>query len=283
MKHYIKKYQDPSDSLNKTFKTKEELDEEFFKSKPLSMDEIRTKINSMVSNISYDEDPIKYMDNLDNAAETGKIEEQKSWLHNWYQKRLPVINKQHLGSYVLSGLQTLYNTPTYLQKQGIKPSNSYILGTYFSNINKWLAPEYLLQNKNARDSHINIYNLKLRESTPIHEFTHATQYGGSSKINPDFYNNYKSNSGEDYFNEPYEQHSKIMELRYLNNLDPTKTNYTIKDLEQIDREGILQELRKGGMSDEDIVNALNTWAYNHTKNNVKYVKQGSKLNYSNLF
>ena len=54
-----------------------------------------------------------------------------------------------------------------------------------------------------------------------------------------------------------------MELRYENNLDPTKTNYTIEDIKAFkDQDNIMGELRRGGMTDEDIVNAFNTWAYN---------------------
>jgi hypothetical protein len=54
-----------------------------------------------------------------------------------------------------------------------------------------------------------------------------------------------------------------MEIRYLNNLDPTKTDYTIEDLHNLNKGRIkIDELKAGGMSEEDIINALNNWAFN---------------------
>ena len=57
-----------------------------------------------------------------------------------------------------------------------------------------------------------------------------------------------------------------MELRKLNNLDPKKTTYNKEDLLQIKKhdemsKDILNNLLQY-MSEDDVINALNTWAYN---------------------
>lgn len=83
-----------------------------------------------------------------------------------------------------------------------------------------------------------------------------------------------------------------MQWRYLNNVDPTKTDFTIEDIHTATGgKNILEQLRIGGMTDEDIQRALNTWASNSVKSNTPfkrndntyYARLGGHLNYLNYF
>ena len=195
------------------------------------------------------------IDNIDNdyfIAQTDYIENQKKWLNDWYDKRLKTIKKEHLKENVDKGLNTLY----YIRNTENKDKRSY----------------YKFNHENPNDSKIEFYNLyRDRIGAPLHEFTHATQYGGGNKYNKEFTNGKNVESNQSYYESPDEQHARIMELRFLNKLDPEKTNYTIDDLKQLKKgesEDLLNDLKHGGMNDEDIVNALNTFAFNNNVNNV---------------
>lgn len=83
-----------------------------------------------------------------------------------------------------------------------------------------------------------------------------------------------------------------MQWRYLNNVDPAKTDFTIEDIHTATGgKDILDQLRSGGMSDEDIRRALNTWASNSVKSSAPfqrsdgtyYASLGGTLNYLNFF
>lgn len=216
------------------------------------------------------------------TAEQQTIANQKQWLYDWYSKRLPALGKENLMHLVDNGLNTPHETVFrryFVEKPRTRPSGLF-LGRYYYD-------GYVELNDHTR----------VRSTTPVHEFNHAIQYNGG-----DDYNTHLLTGGEEvdenrmpYLKQPSEQHSRIMELRYLHKLDPTKTDYTIQDLERFKGNRQYYELRRGGMSDEDIVNALNTWASNkddafQVKEGVHYAKNGQKLNapthfinYLNLF
>ena len=198
------------------------------------------------------------------------IENQKQWLQNWYSKRLPVIGREDLQESVEAGLGVPYKTTVETARMYSTTPN--LLGEYTFENSDYRSPSVIKESGYDPYTIVNLYrylqkdwlgNEHYRPATPVHEFTHATQYGGSSRFNPAFTGGKAIGEFDDYLQRPDEQHSRIMELRYENNLDPTKTNYTIEDIKAFkDQDNIIGELRRGGMTDEDIVNAFNTWASN---------------------
>ena len=198
------------------------------------------------------------------------IENQKQWLQNWYSKRLPVIGREDLQESVEAGLGVPYKTTVETARMYSTTPN--LLGEYTVENSDYRSPSVIKESGYDPYTIVNLYrylqkdwlgNEHYRPATPVHEFTHATQYGGSSRFNPAFTGGKAIGEFDDYLQRPDEQHSRIMELRYENNLDPTKTNYTIEDIKAFkDQDNIIGELRRGGMTDEDIVNAFNTWASN---------------------
>lgn len=234
--------------------------------------------NNGITDLRYEPDKKQYgginkkrnggnIDNMDNyyfMGLTDYVENQKKWLNDWYDKRLKTIKKEHLKENVDKGLNTLY----YIRDTENRDKRSY----------------YKFNNENPNDSKIEFYNLhRDRNGAPLHEFTHATQYGGGNKYNKEFTNGKNVESNQSYYESPDEQHARIMELRFLNKLDPEKTNYTIDDLKQLKKgesEDLLNDLKRGGMNDEDIVNALNTWAFNNNVNNksTSKAKFGKQIN-----
>ena len=198
------------------------------------------------------------------------IENQKQWLQNWYSKRLPVIGREDLQESVEAGLGVPYKTTVETARMYSTPPN--LLGDYTFANSDYRSPSVIKESGYDPSTRVELYrylqkdwlgNEHYRPATPVHEFTHATQYGGSSRFNPAFTGGKPIGEFDDYLQRPDEQHSRIMELRYENNLDPTKTNYTIEDIKAFkDQDNILGELKRGGMTDEDIVNAFNTWASN---------------------
>ena len=196
------------------------------------------------------------------------IENQKQWLQNWYAKRLPAIGKEHLQEYVDAGLGVPYKT-TLESPTPLSPSVG--ANYHFSN-DDYRNPSTIKEKGYDTGTGIYFYTYRPigmlgfkqeKYSTPVHEFTHATQYGGSSIFNPEFTGGKNIGEFDDYLQRPDEQHARIMELRYENKLDPTKTDYTAEDIKNLkDPSGALQELRSGGMDDDAIINALNTWASN---------------------
>lgn len=234
--------------------------------------------NNGITDLRYEPDKKQYgginkkrnggnIDNIDNdyfIAQTDYIENQKKWLNDWYDKRLKTIKKEHLKENVDKGLNTLY----YIRDTENKDKRSY----------------YKFNHENPNDSKIEFYNLtRDRNGAPLHEFTHATQYGGDNKYNKEFTNGKNVESNQSYYESPDEQHARIMELRFLNKLNPEKTNYTIDDLKQLKKgesEDLLNDLKRGGMKDKNIVNALNTWAFNNNVNNnsTSKAKFGKQIN-----
>lgn len=196
------------------------------------------------------------------------IENQKQWLQNWYAKRLPAIGKEHLQEYVDAGLGVPYKT---ILESPTPPSPSIGANYHFYN-DDYRNPSTIKEKGYDTGTGIYFYTYRPigmlgfkqeKYSTPVHEFTHATQYGGSSIFNPEFTGGKIIGEFDDYLQRPDEQHARIMELRYENKLDPTKTDYTAEDIKNLkDPSGALQELRSGGMDDDAIINALNTWASN---------------------
>ena len=196
------------------------------------------------------------------------IENQKQWLQNWYAKRLPAIGKEHLQEYVDAGLGVPYKTTL----ESPTPSSPSVGANYHFSNNDYRNPSTIKEKGYDTGTGIYFYTYRPigmlgfkqeKYSTPVHEFTHATQYGGSSIFNPEFTGGKNIGEFDDYLQRPDEQHARIMELRYENKLDPTKTDYTAEDIKNLkDPSGALQELRSGGMDDDAIINALNTWASN---------------------
>lgn len=200
------------------------------------------------------------------AKEQEMIEGQKQWLRNWYAKRLPAIGKEHLQEYVDAGLGVPYKTTL----ESPTPSSPSMGANYHFSNDDYRNPSTIKEKGYDTGTGIYFYTYRPigmlgfkqeKYSTPVHEFTHATQYGGSSIFNPEFTGGKNIGEFDDYLQRPDEQHARIMELRYENKLDPTKTDYTAEDIKNLkDPSGALQELRSGGMDDDAIINALNTWA-----------------------
>lgn len=196
------------------------------------------------------------------------IENQKQWLQNWYAKRLPAIGKEHLQEYVDAGLGVPYKTTL----ESPTPSSPSMGANYHFSNDDYRNPSTIKEKGYDTGTGIYFYTYRPigmlgfkqeKYSIPVHEFTHATQYGGSSIFNPEFTGGKNIGEFDDYLQRPDEQHARIMELRYENKLDPTKTDYTAEDIKNLkDPSGALQELRSGGMDDDAIINALNTWASN---------------------
>lgn len=212
---------------------------------------------------------------LNDRYDKMKANSQREWLQSWYDKRLPAINKEELKDYVTLGMQVPYYTPDSKQLgfTNYQLPDS-VKGAYLP---VFFGPEYtpttVLNNPKLRSNWDRvpgvIYFNTVRGTTPIHEFTHATQYGGLGTYNPQFTNGKDIQETQSYLQQPDEQHARIMELRYINQLDPEKTDYTLEDVKKLYRfsagKDVIKELNQGGMSDEDIMNALNTWASNSSK------------------
>ena len=202
------------------------------------------------------------------AKEQEMIEGQKQWLQDWYAKRLPAIGKEHLQEYVDAGLGVPYKTTL----ESPTPSSPSMGANYHFSNDDYRNPSTIKEKGYDTGTGIYFYTYRPigmlgfkqeKYSTPAHEFTHATQYGGSSIFNPEFTGGKNIGEFDAYLQRPDEQHARIMELRYENKLDPTKTDYTAEDIKNLkDPSGALQELRSGGMDDDAIINALNTWASN---------------------
>lgn len=225
------------------------------------------------------------------------IEDSKEWLQNWYSERLPVLGLNNLSDKVEEGLNTPYQISGYYPIENTKdhirlPLN--IDGMYvvpnqevtLRSLKKSKYPEGMIVVRNTGDP---------EDSLAIHEFTHSVDVDETGTFDPRFTPgvNY---TGMDfsipYGSRPWEQHAMLMELRFLNKLDPKKTNYTFDDLKQMvmnnrESDKIVRVLLEGGMSVEDILNALNTWAGNSTGIQIDsthaYAKLGGKINYLNYF
>lgn len=218
-----------------------------------------------------------------NKEDIQNVENQKNWLDNWYTTRLPILGKEQLKSFVKEGLKTPYHLPWRQMFHSDYPERvPGTLGYYQASNN----PHIVLETT--------------QDSTPVHEFNHAIQYqGGQYDFTDQFtgeesHKNKVNNSDIPYLESPDEQHSRIMEIRYINNLDPRKTDYTLEDVKNLQKGSgwtKFDELHKGGMSDEDIQRALNTWASNSmksndlfSKNNGTYLAQfGGRLHYFDYF
>ena len=85
-------------------------------------------------------------------------------------------------------------------------------------------------------------------------------------------------SSEAYFDFPWEQHSRLMQFRQANNLDPTKTDYTSEDVEAMKNNPNIKDFNiLNRYSIDYILRMLNTWASNTKKNITNYAAKGSKL------
>ena len=166
------------------------------------------------------------------------IENQKQWLQNWYAKRLPAIGKEHLQEYVEAGLGVPYKTTL----ESPTPSSPSVGANYHFSNDDYRNPSTIKEKGYDTGTGIYFYTYQPigmlgfqqeKYSTPVHEFTHATQYGGSSIFNPEFTGGKNIGEFDDYLQRPDEQHARIMELRYENNLDPTKTDYTAEDIKNL--------------------------------------------------
>lgn len=203
---------------------------------------------------------------INEPHERQHVEYQKEWLNDWYSKRLPTINKQHLQSFVQDGLKTEYQVPA---SQYTNPENFIVLDE--NALGEYIPPMQMAKTLNGSYIGTSKPRIALKDvnfTTPVHEFNHAIHFGAGNDFIPDFTNGKTGTFKDDYLTRPWEQHSRIMELRYNNRLDPLKTNYTIDDVNRmrdgyIGNDAILSELKQGGMTDEDIVNALNNWASNN--------------------
>lgn len=184
------------------------------------------------------------------------INSQKQWLQDWYDKRLPAIGKPGLSHMVNAGLQVPHQT-RFREFFSNNPAEHFADAVAYYQPNNW-GNSFIAFDESVGSG-----------STGIHEFNHAIQYGGSGTnmthlfTGQPFDKNTISHDTE-YYSRPEEQHSRIMELRYLNNLDPIKRDYTVEDVQNMQKGyNQLNGLREGGMTDDDIVNALNNWASNN--------------------
>lgn len=236
---------------------------------------------------------------------SNKVQQAKEWLQNWYKERLPILGLEHLQEQVDRGLDVPYQEvkapytkdqvklPTYVAGKYILPGNR----APFRSGKRVKQPNGLVViDTDMNDDFV--------ETTAAHEYNHGIHFDETGRFNYDFIPG-SPRVGSftwSYYQQPWEQHSLIMELRKLNNLDPKKTTYNKEDLLQIKKhdemsKDILNNLLQY-MSEDDVINALNTWAYNSkdqdafkVRNNVYYAKNGRQLikhsnsviNYLNLF
>lgn len=223
-----------------------------------------------------------------NSKDDANVQKQKNWLASWYQQRLPVVGKPQLQFIVDEGLKTPYYLPSRKYFDPNSPDAQHEAAGYYE----------------GSDTGSKVVLERTYDSTPIHEFNHAVQsYGGPHNMTYLFTgeSDHKNTPADTpYYQRPSEQHSRIMEIRYNANLDPNKTDYTLEDVKNMQTEkhgafyqnsGIFKDLHKGGMSDEDIQRALNTWASNSVKSNTSfqrndgtyYARFGGSLNYFDYF
>lgn len=240
------------------------------------------------------------------------VKQQKQWLKNWYAVRLPLLGKEHLQQYVDKGLNTKYigeneisdSDREFLKKMGAAaayfPANRDIsVSTKYHNNKKTpISRTFNIINENE-----GIIKSAYDKSTiPLHEYSHALSFGFENGNNytqknspslsdlrevfiKDFINNDETGIGSsEYYSRDAEKYARIQELRYINDLNPKKTNYKLRHLKKFkDRKSksLIKELKLGGMNEQDIINALNTWASNtnNETDNIVYAKNGARIKY----
>ena len=247
------------------------------------------------------------------------VEKQKQWLRDWYAIRLPLLGKEHLQQYVDKGLNTKYIGEKDLTRKEKKDflasgiSGMYLRGnrSLMKKVNK--TDPTLTDIIVVSEQEPVIKSVYDSTTTPLHEYAHAVSIGYRNDSNntnkgkisstdmfeqfiPDFINNDKTKTGSSrYLSNDTEKYARIQELRYINDLDPAKTDYTIEDLNDFKKlresQELIDELKRGGMNEQDIVNALNTWASNSVKSDIPfqindrtyYAHFGGILNYFDYF
>ena len=145
-----------------------------------------------------------------NKSETDSLQKQLDFTNNWFNKRVVHPN---------------YGAPTKLESlSAISPvhTKQNMGKNVYGHIDK-NEPNEIFFNKTLNHD---------KGSTPVHEYSHLQQnrmskdeffnkitYPVSTYLNKDRYNNSKDYK---YEVDPAEMQSRLMEFRYLNNLDPTK-------------------------------------------------------------
>lgn len=226
---------------------------------------------------------------------SNKVQQAKEWLKNWYKERLPVVGLEYLQEQVDKGLEVPHQVvqAPYTGDQVDIPDSIY---------GKYIFPRERVPLKSGKSAKVpnglvvinaDSIDNDLIEPITVHEANHGIHFDKKSRFIFDFMQNsadYGSFS-QPYFKQPWEQHSYIMELRKLNNLDPKKVDYNKEDIKAMEKhdglsEWIIQNLRQH-MSEDDLIKAMNTWASNSVgvqkTKPYAYAKHGSKLNYLNYF
>lgn len=220
-------------------------------------------------------------DIISEFAEGGEAgDDEKEYLKEWFSKRkqyantkAPFMRKQLEGvdfwgypsKYSL--LKGIDNTDITISDSKIKQafSNAEVGGYYHpnegvvlpSNYIQWKDREPLLHEM----SHIiNTFN------TPIHEQINSI-IKGKSIIN-------RGKEVNEYLIQPQEVHSRLMEFRKLNDLDPTKV-YGIPDIREWRRSGKDSDLLNT-FDDNTVLELINTVAYTPNKK-VQRVAEGGEI------
>lgn len=236
---------------------------------------------------------------------SNKVQQAKDWLRNWYKERLPVVGLEYLQEQVDKGLETPHQVvqAPYTGDQVDIPDSIY---------GKYIFPGERVPLKSGKKAKVpnglvvinaDSIDSDLIDPITVHEANHGVHFDKKSRFIFDFMQNSADYGSfyQPYFQQPWEQHSYIMELRRLNNLDPKKVDYNKEDIKAMENHDglskwIIQNLHQH-MSEDDLIKAMNTWAYNsksdafQEKRQAYYAKNGRRLikhsnsviNYLNLF
>lgn len=221
------------------------------------------------------------------------VVQSKDWLKDWYGQRLPILKLEHLFPQINRGLSTPYQVAGKSDTDESIKLPKRLDGVYLSPVDTVKVKSGELTTFPNGMVVVRDGDWRDVTGTTIHEYTHATHVDENGNFNYDFVPGAtKQSFSSKYMMKPWEQHAFLMELRKFNKLDPKKTDYTLDDLNQIRQHDqmsnwIIQQLLDSGMKEEDVVNALNTWAHNskgfQIDETYAYAKFGGKLNYFDCF
>lgn len=233
--------------------------------------------------------------------------EDRQWLQNWYEKRLPLIfadsltddpkkSQQNVWAYrnllknVADITKTMAEVPIYDSLDNWDQLNDIQKNLYLEQIGKF--PNTAGYYSNGLLDNIPPYII-INQATPtenpfvpVHELNHATwkNIPRQEFLNETIENTpIKEGDLDPYLDKPEETHSRLMELRKALNLDPIKRDYNQEWLDSEEVQKALKTFQLDRYKNEEILNMLNNWAYNpsSSQSNIYFAKQGIKLNILN--
>lgn len=233
--------------------------------------------------------------------------EDRQWLQNWYEKRLPLLAidsltddpekswqnvwaHRNLLQDVADITKTMAEIPIYDSLDNWDQLNDTQKDLYLEQIRKFPntggyysngfldnIPPYIIINQASPTKN---------PFVPVHELNHATQKNIPRQkfLNETVENTpIKEGDLDPYLDKPREVHSRLMELRKALNLDPTKRDYNQEWLDSEEVQKALKTFQLDRYKNEELLNMLNNWAYNpsSSQSDIYFAKRGIKLNILN--